>query len=79
MDHLIVENRLKNVCDRRAGAARPVLCRHPVPEKFLDMRATVTFQGGTQQLDDEPLPPTLAKARLDYSGWEIILGLEVEL
>lgn len=25
------------------------------------------------------LPPILSSARLDYSGWEIILGLEVEL
>jgi len=30
-------------------------------------------------LDDEPLPITLQDARLDYTGLEILLGVELEL
>jgi hypothetical protein len=37
------------------------------------------FDAGGQVLDDEPLSADLQSARLDYTGLEIILGIEVEL
>ena len=37
------------------------------------------YNAGAQVLDDEPLPITLQDARLDYTGLEILLGVELEL
>jgi hypothetical protein len=37
------------------------------------------YNAGGRVLDDGPLPATLQNARLDYSGLEIILGVEIEL
>jgi hypothetical protein len=37
------------------------------------------YDAGIQVLDNEPLPINLQNARLDYSGLEIVLGVEIAL